>query len=208
MLRSLKMSKVVVFEGLDFAGKTTQLQLAEKFFKERYIPVFKTKAPGGTIIGNEIRSILLRNDGLKLDPVSQLLLFTASINEVIQGHIIPSLKNGSYVLLDRFFYSTCAYQRKDVIGIDPKLILDSVIPQTVLDNTLVLFFSLTYETYKKRSEFEGIRNDMDIVTKEEFMARKEMYEKMIDDKWTVIDAGKDMETVQQKVKLFLKKITE
>lgn len=204
------MSKVIVFEGLDYAGKTTQLFLSEKYLKDQNIPYFKTKAPGGTPIGDEIRSILLRNDGLKMNPISQFLLFSASINEVIRGHINPSLEKNFHVLLDRFFFSTLAYQRKEIIGIDPRPVIDAIVPRDLLQKTHVLFFQIDYDTYKKRSENEGIRNDMDIVSEQEFLARRKEYNLSLHngDGHVVhyIDGNHDVDAVWNTVKNILIKI--
>lgn len=100
----------VTFEGLDGSGKSTQLRLLKERLETQHKPVIATRQPGGTRIGNRIRSLLLDSRTEHLSPLAELgLMFSdraQSIAEVIQ----PALERGNIVLCDRFTDSTEAYQ--------------------------------------------------------------------------------------------------
>lgn len=102
----------IVFEGLDHVGKTTQLDKAETYLRLQGADVVRFREPGGTEVGERIRSILLeeRKDGVDLHPKTELMLFFASRVQLLYTKIIPSLKEGKTVLLDRYYYSSAAYQ--------------------------------------------------------------------------------------------------
>ncbi len=100
---------LIVFEGAEGAGKTTQIRrLAERLTKSG-IPCVAVREPGGTPVGDAIREILLDREWHITD-ATEALLFMASRAELIAREIQPSLTEGKVVLLDRFFLSTYAYQ--------------------------------------------------------------------------------------------------
>jgi dTMP kinase len=101
--------RLIVFEGAEGAGKSTQLRLLAEWLAARGLGVVAVREPGGTILGDQIRRILL-------DPTSDItaraeaLLFMASRAELVEREIRPALESGATVLVDRFFLSTYAYQ--------------------------------------------------------------------------------------------------
>jgi dTMP kinase len=100
---------LIVFEGAEGAGKTTQLhRLAARLAGAR-IPSLHLREPGGTPSGEQIRALLL-DPAHQLTPAGEALLFMASRAELVVGKIRPALDAGKIVLLDRFFLSTYAYQ--------------------------------------------------------------------------------------------------
>lgn len=101
--------KLIVFEGTEGAGKTTQIGLLGERLARAGVPCVAAREPGGTPVGNEIREILLHPDG-EITAATEALLFMASRAELIAREINPSLDAGKIVLLDRFFLSTYAYQ--------------------------------------------------------------------------------------------------
>lgn len=100
---------LITFEGIDGAGKSTQVMKLKRHLQEQGREVMTLREPGGTPVAEEIRELLLesRND---ITPVGELLLFAASRAELVQQVIRPALDSGSDVILDRFFDSTTAYQ--------------------------------------------------------------------------------------------------
>ena len=100
---------LVVFEGPEGAGKSTQLRLLADWLGARGRDVVAVREPGGTIIGDEIRRILL-DPTADIVPRSEALLFMASRAQLVEREIRPALESGATVLLDRFFLSTYAYQ--------------------------------------------------------------------------------------------------
>ena len=102
--------RLITFEGLDGCGKTTQLEKAKDWLTEQGYDVLKTRQPGGTKIGQQIRRILLDPKHEELQPESELLLYLSDRIQHIQETIIPAKATGKIVLCDRFHDSTVAYQ--------------------------------------------------------------------------------------------------
>ena len=102
--------KLITFEGLDGCGKSTQLGKATDWLNAHGYSVLKTRQPGGTIIGQQIRSILLNPEHEELQPESELLLYLADRIQHLQELILPAKTAGKIVLCDRFHDSTVAYQ--------------------------------------------------------------------------------------------------
>ncbi len=105
----MERGRLIVFEGSEGAGKSTQLRLLAERLSAAGIPVVLLREPGGTPVGDAIRSILLdpAND---ISPAGEAHLFMASRAEIVRREIQPALERGDVVLLDRFFLSTYAYQ--------------------------------------------------------------------------------------------------
>lgn len=98
-------------EGIDGSGKTTQLELLANALEAKGYKVVKFREPGGSIISEQIRSLLLdRTFKGKMDNTTELLLYNAARAQVISEVILPALQDGYIVLADRFAFSTLAYQ--------------------------------------------------------------------------------------------------
>lgn len=102
--------RFVTFEGSEGCGKTTQIKLAATSLAERGIPVFETAEPGGTPLGRRIREILLNRGSCTIGAEAELLLFAAARAQHVRETILPALKEGTWVLCDRFADATVAYQ--------------------------------------------------------------------------------------------------
>lgn len=100
---------LITLEGPEGAGKTTLLCQLASFLQERDIPHLITREPGGTPTGTRIREVLLDNDS-HMQPGTELALFTASRYELVETVIRPALRQGTWVMVDRFLDSTVAYQ--------------------------------------------------------------------------------------------------
>jgi len=101
--------KLIVFEGPEGGGKTTQATLAKDFLEEQGFEVLLLREPGGTPFGEEIREILLYRD-FDLNPLSQMLFFYAARSEILEKEVRPALAKGIIVIMDRYYLSTFAYQ--------------------------------------------------------------------------------------------------
>jgi dTMP kinase len=101
--------KLIVFEGAEGAGKTTQIRLLAERLGARGVSAIAVREPGGTPVGDAIREILLDPEQ-QISAATEALLFMASRAELIAREIGPALQQGDVVLLDRFFLSTYAYQ--------------------------------------------------------------------------------------------------
>jgi dTMP kinase len=102
--------KFISFEGIEGSGKSTQGKLLYSFLKNRGADVILTEEPGGTRIGEQIRTILLDVEHRGMSPLTELLLYNASRAQHVQEVILPALNRGATVITDRFTDSTIAYQ--------------------------------------------------------------------------------------------------
>lgn len=99
----------ITFEGIDGSGKSTQIsKLKNRLEKEgALVKVFRD--PGGPVVSEQIREILLNTD-YDIDPVTELLLFSAARSQLMAESVLPEIEKGTTVILDRFYDSTVAYQ--------------------------------------------------------------------------------------------------
>ena len=100
---------LIVLEGIEGVGKSTQLQHLRSFSRGARLAATHLREPGGTPAGDEIRRLLL-DPASQLDERTEALLFMASRAQLVADVIRPALNQGEFVLLDRFFLSTYAYQ--------------------------------------------------------------------------------------------------
>ncbi len=100
----------ISFEGLDFAGKSTQIKLLTGRLGIIGIPFILIREPGGTAISERIRDILLDLKNDKMTDICELLLYSAARHQLVKQKIITALDTGKTVIADRFVDSTTAYQ--------------------------------------------------------------------------------------------------
>ena len=105
----MRTGRLIVFEGSEGAGKTTQLGLLAERLRTAGIDVHTLREPGGTSLGDSIRALLL-DPAQHISAASEALLFMASRAQLVRDEIDPALDRGVVVLMDRFFLSTYAYQ--------------------------------------------------------------------------------------------------
>lgn len=100
----------ITFEGLDFCGKSTQVQLLEKYLTANGKQVKIIREPGGTPISEKIRDILLDKKNSEMSIETELILFSGSRSQLVHEIILPALEKNIYVISDRFHDSSIAYQ--------------------------------------------------------------------------------------------------
>ena len=100
----------ITFEGLEGVGKTTQLQLMADYLGSKDIAVLKTREPGGTPMGEEIRDVLLKHRNERVAAMTELLLMFSARAQHLETVIRPALEEGKWVLCDRFTDASYAYQ--------------------------------------------------------------------------------------------------
>lgn len=100
----------IVFEGVEGAGKSTQIRLLREYLEREGYEVVTTQEPGGTRLGRAIREILLNPEFKEMDPKTEALLYLASRAQHVSEVIRPVLDQKKVVLCDRFFLSSLAYQ--------------------------------------------------------------------------------------------------
>lgn len=100
----------ITFEGIDGCGKSTQIGLLTAYLEDIGRPCLLVREPGGTVIGEKIRSILLDKENNEMSPAAELLLFEAARAQIVEEKIRPAIEAGTTVICDRFYDSTYAYQ--------------------------------------------------------------------------------------------------
>lgn len=100
----------VVFEGGDGAGKSTQAALLARRLQDAGREVLRTREPGGTVIGEELRSLVLDHGRGQVDARTEALMFAAARAAHVEQLILPALRRGTTIICDRFIDSSVAYQ--------------------------------------------------------------------------------------------------
>ena len=99
----------ITFEGIDGSGKSTQIRRLRQRLEEQGHRTKVFRDPGGPVVSEKVREILL-NPEYKVDPVTELLLFSSARSQLMAEKVLPHLRQGTVVILDRFYDSTTAYQ--------------------------------------------------------------------------------------------------
>jgi len=102
--------RFITIDGVEGAGKSTQIDLICSYLNRKGIKVVRTREPGGTDLGEKIRALLLDVDNKGMHNDTELMLMFSSRNELIQNKIIPALNEGYWVVSDRFTDASFAYQ--------------------------------------------------------------------------------------------------
>jgi len=111
--------RIITFEGIDGAGKSTQAQILYNYLKNYFDNVILLREPGGTKLGDMVRDILLRENQIEpacstetfdISITAEFLLFAAARAELVRQVVAPALQEGAVILLDRFIDSSIAYQ--------------------------------------------------------------------------------------------------
>ncbi|MBW2450388.1 MAG: dTMP kinase [Deltaproteobacteria bacterium] len=128
----------ISFEGIEGSGKTTHAKHTVRFLNDKGHDCVITREPGGTRIGEKIRAILLDPLSRDMDPLAELLLYTADRAQHIKEYILPLLSDGKMVLCDRYYDATMAYQGfargldVDLIDTMHKLLFENLKPDLTL----------------------------------------------------------------------------
>lgn len=102
-------AKFITFEGIECAGKSTQVKFLADYLLQQNIQIHCTREPGGTVLGDQLRQ-LLASHAYQVDAVSELLMMFASRSTHVSEVIRPMLQAGTWVLCDRFVDASYAYQ--------------------------------------------------------------------------------------------------
>ena len=109
----------ITIEGGDGSGKTTQIDLLMTYFKEAGIEVLLTREPGGTVISEKLRDIILDKEHMEMADMTEALLYAAARAQHVHEFIIPNVNSGKVVICDRFVDSSVVYQgHARELGID------------------------------------------------------------------------------------------
>ena len=106
----MKKGIFITMEGPDGSGKTTQIELLKDYLEKAGYDVLITREPGGTVISEAIREIILNKDYTEMSPVTEMLLYASARAQLINEVIGPALDSGKAVISDRFVDSSLVYQ--------------------------------------------------------------------------------------------------
>ena len=106
----MKKGLLISIEGLDGSGKTTQIEMLKKHLENLGEKVIVLREPGGTNIGEQIRTILLDHKNTEMNDVAEMFLYAASRAQLFSQIIKPNLESGIIVICDRFIDSSIVYQ--------------------------------------------------------------------------------------------------
>jgi len=200
--------KLIVFEGAEGAGKTTQIRQLTDRLTAAHIPCIAMREPGGTPVGDAIREILLHPEQ-EITDATEALLFMASRAQLIAREVVPALARGDVVLLDRFFLSTYAYQ---IVGRglpEPEVRAANRLATAGLVPDLTLLLDVHAAHGLERADARGKRDKIER-SGEEFHARVgNAFRQFADPKWQhshrecgpikLIEGTGDEAAVQQRV---------
>lgn len=187
----------ITLEGPDGSGKTTLLQMLHEALEEKKIAHILTREPGGTVIGEKIRDIILDVNHKELSHRGEALLYAASRAQLVEELIRPTLEKGIHVLCDRFVLSSLAYQgRGRNLGINNIRDINAFATGEIRPD-ITLFLKVDPLVTLKR-KFEGDADRMELegdgfhrAVYEGYMEILQMYSKDL----TVVDANRPVEKV-------------
>ena len=192
----------IVMEGPDGSGKTTQINLLKEYLEEAGYECLITREPGGTVIGEEVRQLILNPEHKEMSPVTEMLLYAASRAQLVHEVIGPALEEGKIVISDRFVDSSIVYQ-----GIARKLGISTV---SAVNAPGIGIYRPDGIFFIDLSEAEGLRRkkeqkNLDRMEQEGIDFNhmvSEGYRKVLSGRSEVmkIDGGRSIDTIQKKIR--------
>lgn len=198
-LNMIENQKFISFEGIDFSGKTTQIELLQKKLESEGSTVHVLREPGGTHISEKIRDILLDKDHQEMTDICEVFLYSAARNQLVTEQIIPKLKAGNFIIADRYVDSTTAYQ-----GFGRRLPLELInnINKAATDGLLpglTFFLDIDPVTVTKRKQNRNSAADRLEISGDEFYGRVyKGYHKMAElepERIKIINAGNSIDNI-------------
>lgn len=198
-----KRGRFITLEGIEGAGKSTQIAPLAELLRARGLEVLTTREPGGSPLAERLRVLLLDPDNQDMSETTELLLMFAARSDHLERRIRPALKAGHWVLCDRFTDATYAYQGGGR-GIDPARIgLLETLVQDELRPDLTLVFDLPPELGLGRAKSRAGRADrFESESRRFFETARAVYLERArgnPERYRVIDATAPLETVTQAV---------
>jgi dTMP kinase len=198
--------KFITIDGLEGAGKSTQIDFIKKYLSDRNRDVFLTREPGGTDLGEQLRALLLDKNIDAMNPDTELLLMFAARNEHVKKVIVPKLEQGVWVISDRFTDASYAYQGGgrgiplERIGELEQWTLQDFVPDMtfLLDLDVELGLSRV-EQRGEKDRFEEEHRDFFNKVREIFSNRASKYPERI----KLIDASKNIDETSSQIKKIL-----
>ncbi len=193
----------ISFEGIDFSGKSTQIELLKDYLVDHNKKVEILREPGGTEISEKVRRILLDNKNEEMFAEAELLLFSASRAQLLREKIQPYLEKGIYVISDRFHDSSTAYQGygRGIPLEVVKMVHDLAIVDTIPDVTFFIDIpvGIANERRKKKSKLKLDR--IEVADIEFYNRVRSGYLEIArqEERFKVIDGTQTIETIQNQI---------
>ena len=203
----MKKGFFISLEGGEGAGKSTQNKRIVEWLSKQGCTVVETREPGGTIVSEQIRKVLLdtRNEGL--NATAELLMLFAARSQLVQEVILPALKDGKVVVCDRFADASYAYQGGGrQLGAEPVAVLEKLVLKD-LQPDLTLLFDVPVNLGMERVAGRGEADRFEIESIRFFERVRNAYlERAADNphRFRIIDASQDENQVWQQVENILK----
>jgi dTMP kinase len=192
----------ITFEGVEGAGKTTNIDFIAKKLQKAGHEILLTREPGGTTTGEAIREILISKDLPEMDHTTELLLMFAARAEHLKRKILPALEQGKWVLCDRFTDASYAYQGAGR-GIDSnKIAVLEDFVQNDLRPDYTFLFDLEADIGLSRAQSRGETDRFEQQHIDFFNRVRTQYLKMADEnqqRYRIINAQFDLDTVQKQI---------
>jgi len=193
----------ITFEGIDFSGKSTQIELLKDHLVDHNKKVEILREPGGTEISEKVRRILLDNKNEKMFAEAELLLFSASRAQLVREKIRPYLQKGIYVILDRFHDSSTAYQgygRGIPIEVVKK-VHELAIGDTSPDLTLFIDIPVGIANERKKRKLKVKLDRIELADMEFYNRVRNGYLEIArqEERFKVIDGTQTIETIQNQI---------
>ena len=192
----------IVMEGPDGSGKTTQINLLKEYLEEAGYECLITREPGGTVIGEEVRQLILNPEHKEMSPVTEMLLYAASRAQLVHEVIGPALEEGKIVISDRFVDSSIVYQ-----GIARKLGISTVSAVNAPGIGIyrpdgIFFIELSEEEGLRRKKEQKNLDRMEQEGIDFHHMVSEGYRKVLSGRPEVmkIDGGRSIDTIQKKIR--------
>ena len=197
--------KLIVFEGVEGCGKTTQLQRTWEWLSSNHPLVIVTREPGGTELGLKLRNLLLLSAPDPC-PMAELLLYAADRAQHVEEVILPQLALGAIILCDRYTDSTIAYQGYGR-GLDLTLIkqLNSIATLRVVSD-LTLWLDVDVEVSLLRTKKRGVADRIEQADLAFHQRVQQGYTKLAalhPDRILRVDASLSEEVVQEQIQTIL-----
>ncbi len=200
--------KFITFEGTEGVGKTTQIQLLEKYLKTKKIKCIVTREPGGTQFGEKIRQILLDKSEDNIEMMSELLLMFAARAQHLQEKIYPALKDNVWVICDRFTDASYAYQGGGRGIPFPKIKMIENAVQDGFKPDLTILLSGNIESGLRRVSKRGEKDRFELEQIEFFERVRQFYLKLAkaeSERFGLVDADQTIDKVALSIQKHVKK---
>ena len=204
--RKMQRGQFITLEGGEGLGKTTNLAFIKALLIERDVSVVVTREPGGTVLAEKLRQLLLENNDEPIAEQTELLLMFAARAQHINNVIEPALCQGKWVLCDRFTDSTYAYQGGGRgLALEKIHWLENFVQQQLIPNLTLLFdapVELGMKRAKKRGHLDRFENEHLVFfnkVRQSFLKQAANHPQRI----KIINAALPLVDVQQSIKHYL-----